>query len=55
MNVWVPKPILTQVRVLLLDPLTAKVGYRALSGLITKLLTEWLEEQKIAMKTKDTP
>lgn len=37
---------MTQVRLLLLDPFTQKMGYGKFSGLITQLLREWIARQQ---------
>ena len=42
----IPGSVLTQVEVLLFDPVRAKREYGALSRLTTALYREWIEEQK---------
>jgi hypothetical protein len=48
---YVPVSLMRQVRLLLLDPSTGKIEYASFSNLITQLLTEWLEKQKIGRET----
>lgn len=53
----VPSTVMRQVRIILLDPATGKIGYGRLANLITSLLTTWLEEKKKHIDTvvEDTP
>ena len=44
-NVGIPESLFTKVKILLLDPKTGRVKYRAMSGLMTRLLSEWVEER----------
>ena len=47
----VPKSLMREVRILLLDPATGNIKYRELSNLITGLLTEWIESKRKAQDT----
>ncbi len=42
----VPAEVMREVRILLLDPATGRIGYSRLQNLITELLTDWLEKKK---------
>jgi hypothetical protein len=45
-SITIPSSVITQVRLLLMDPFTQKMGYGQLSGLTTRLYRRWIEEQK---------
>ena len=47
----IPKSVMREVRILLLDPTTGRIKYGELSNLVTGLLTEWLESKR---KNQDT-
>lgn len=46
--VVVPQPLMSEVRLLLLNPTYSKIRYGALSGLLTELLQKWVDEQRVA-------
>lgn len=50
-SVRVPRSLMREVRILLLDPTTGNIKYGAMVNLITGLLTEWLESKR---KDQDT-
>ena len=56
-SVWVPAEVMRDIRILLLDPSTGQIGCGRLKGLVTGLLTGWLEERKkgIDMVLLDRP
>ena len=45
-HVMVPISLFKEVKLLLMDPLRGRVKYRAMSGLMTSLLKEWVEKQR---------
>jgi hypothetical protein len=45
-NIRVPESLHAEVNLLLLDPVAHKVRWGALSALITRLLAQWVEEQR---------
>jgi hypothetical protein len=45
-NITVDASVLMEVRLLLLDPTTSRVRFGAMSGLINKLLSDWVKKQK---------
>jgi hypothetical protein len=54
-SITIPTSIITQVRLLLMDPFVGSMKYGALSGLITMLLRRWIEEQQERIaKMKET-
>lgn len=44
-TISVPETVITRVNLLLIDPMTLKPAYGALSMLMTSLLKQWLSEQ----------
>jgi len=46
LNVCVKASLLRKVRILLIDPMTGKVTYGALSALVTKLLNDYVDSKK---------
>ena len=42
----IPAPLARDVRILLLDPKTTITKYGALSALITKLLSDWVDDMR---------
>ena len=45
-SVRVPKGMMRDIRILLLDPTTGQIGYGRLKNLVIQLLANWLEEKK---------
>jgi hypothetical protein len=45
--VWLDAELAAQVRLLLLDPMTGKMRWGGWRGLITRLLRDWIEKQKL--------
>ncbi len=45
-GIRVPADVMREIRILLLDPATGRIGYSRLQNLITELLTDWLEKKK---------
>ena len=45
-HVMVPISLFKEIKLLLMDPLRGRVKYRAMSGLVTMLLREWVEKQR---------
>jgi len=46
LNVYIPSELLEKIRILMVDPATGRVAHGSLSHLVTKLLRDWLNEQK---------
>ena len=44
--VSIPESIISEVKLILYDPITKRVGYGMVSEIITGLLRDWLEEQR---------
>ena len=45
-HAMVPISLFKEVKLLLMDPLRGRVRYRAMSGLVTMLLRDWVEKQR---------
>lgn len=52
-NVRIPVPLMTKVRVLLTEPRTGIIAHGRLSKLVTRLLREWLEQQGALFRGED--
>jgi hypothetical protein len=50
-NIAVPRETYAQVRLLLLDPVTKKVKWGAMSQLVTRLLQDWVDKQRVTAVT----
>lgn len=44
--VSIPESVISEVHLLLYDPVYERVGYGQVSKIITKLLKDWLDEQR---------
>ena len=49
----IPKKLEMEVRILLTDPVTGRISYGEMSGLITGLLKTWVEAKRIENKEED--
>ena len=49
-GIVLPAPLARQIKLILLDPAKGRTQYGKLSGLIQRLLKEWLAEQRKAVK-----
>lgn len=45
LNTTIRTDLMRKVRILLTNPMTGRVAWGAMSGLITSLLKKWLDEQ----------
>jgi hypothetical protein len=49
-----PSSIMTQTELILIDPVTLRTSYGAMSALVASLLKRWLEEQTVVNKPLTT-